>query len=576
MTVWWVNDPARLARERAEIAAIEGLWFENSDWSLDENFRLRLIFDIVLPHGRFRLSLVYHQTFPDTPPMIMPLDGKRLSSHQYGAEGELCLEIRNDNWDPSYTGAQMIESAHALLSIEAPNETGEITPAPSAHNFPAELALRRALSRFYISLSNRLELLRDDIDEAEISVGLDVSDTSSFIAHLFEIRKGKYKYISPDTPSVLREYHFVINGRIYEIGESQKKVMRVAKLGELRALVGERFALPDDQRWVCLIRSSESLNTLFCHFPNDEELVCYRTVNAPIEQSRSGDDCAGLASKRVAIIGLGSIGSKVAISLARAGVGRFELVDGGLLHIGNLERYDGDWRDVGRHKANLVARRLRLIRSGVECHAWRTAIGAQISAAEAGNVNAAIAESDLVIDATADPGVFNHLAGLTMRANNAFVWGAVFAGGVGAELARSRPEIDPSPYEIRGALMRAYGATEADLPRAAGRGYDGAAGDGPPITATDAAVATLAAWMTDFSIDTLLGTEPSYYNAHAYLVGMRRAWLFEGPFDTLPVVAEASPRSELPSAGQTPVDLEFVQSLFETLPDASQNTDKND
>ena len=91
--------------------------------------------------------------------------------------------------------------------------------------------------------------------------------------------------------------------------------------------------------------------------------------NPRMVPERSGDEYSDLSKRRVGVVGLGSLGSKVAASLARAGVGHFTVVDEDILHAGNLARHDGDWRDVGLHKADLVARRLRLINPVVGCDA---------------------------------------------------------------------------------------------------------------------------------------------------------------------------------------------------------------
>ena len=149
--MWWINDPKRLADERRAIAAIDEDWFENPAWSLDSQNRLRLVFDIVLPHRRFRLDMTYHNTFPASPPSVRPVDDpERISSHQYGPGGELCLSIRSDNWSPDVTGADMIHSAKTLLDLETPDEDGEVLPAPSAHHVTHEQLLRYATARFYV------------------------------------------------------------------------------------------------------------------------------------------------------------------------------------------------------------------------------------------------------------------------------------------------------------------------------------------------------------------------------------------------------------------------------------------
>lgn len=64
----------------------------------------------------------------------------------------------------------------------------------------------------------------------------------------------------------------------------------------------------------------------------------------------------------VAIVGCGGLGSILAESLARCGVGELTLIDGDRLETSNLNRWQGAGpRDVGRFKAALLAERLQIM-----------------------------------------------------------------------------------------------------------------------------------------------------------------------------------------------------------------------
>ncbi len=73
----------------------------------------------------------------------------------------------------------------------------------------------------------------------------------------------------------------------------------------------------------------------------------------------SDDVMALLLSRTAAIVGLGSGGSFVAVSLAMSGVGRFVLVDDDVLEEVNIVRHAADLREVGRPKAEAVADLIR-------------------------------------------------------------------------------------------------------------------------------------------------------------------------------------------------------------------------
>lgn len=61
-----------------------------------------------------------------------------------------------------------------------------------------------------------------------------------------------------------------------------------------------------------------------------------------------------LATKSVAVLGLGSGGSFIARELAKTGVGRFLLVDNDRLEIGNVTRHECGLSQVGRLKTNAI------------------------------------------------------------------------------------------------------------------------------------------------------------------------------------------------------------------------------
>ena len=561
--MWWLTDQRRLQTERQAIEALDADWFQHPNWSVDGDFRLMLTFDLALARGRFPLGLTYHNTFPASPPSIRPADGEaRLSGHQYGPGGDLCLDIRNDNWTPDVTGADMISSARRLLEAETPSEDGATVHAPSAHDFPNVLQLRSAVTRFYLDPLACIVLAGESVDGLPIEVGFIYQSSMTFMAHLLSIGAGDGGKKSVMTPAVVRESCVVHNGVVFDTDVPTPELQQIKKLDTLRELLSARLMLRDDENWAALLRGSEGDPTLLFHFANKDDLLRYTTVPSSFEPSRSRITASDLGEKRVGLVGLGSLGSKVAISLARVGVRRFELVDGDILHAGNLERCDGDWRDVGRHKVDLVGHRLRLIHRDVETQTWPSAIGAQVSSQEAANVNYALSACDLLIDATANPDVFNHLASLSIRHNRTLVWGAVFAGGVGGEIARARIGKDPSPYDIRTGINQSYTRSDESPPVATGRGYDGSVGDAVPMQASDADVSVLAAHLAGLTLDALIDTEPSKYDGHAYLLGLKRAWLFDGVFDALPIIIEAPIRRTFPSGEMSAVESEFIQSLL--------------
>lgn len=85
------------------------------------------------------------------------------------------------------------------------------------------------------------------------------------------------------------------------------------------------------------------------------------------QRQKQGEDVQRkLAGSMVAICGLGGLGSNVAISLARAGVGRLILIDFDKVDITNLHRQQYKASQVGQYKTEALRKNLRDINPYVE------------------------------------------------------------------------------------------------------------------------------------------------------------------------------------------------------------------
>ena len=73
-----------------------------------------------------------------------------------------------------------------------------------------------------------------------------------------------------------------------------------------------------------------------------------------------------MKQKRVVVLGCGSVGSLVAMELARAGVERFVLADSDTLEYHNVCRHQCGIEDVGDLKVNALKRKLKNINPKVE------------------------------------------------------------------------------------------------------------------------------------------------------------------------------------------------------------------
>lgn len=122
------------------------------------------------------------------------------------------------------------------------------------------------------------------------------------------------------------------------------------------------------------------------------------------------------------------MGSKVAVSLARAGVTGFVLIDNDIFYSENLVRHELDWRDIGMHKTDALRRRLALVNPGISTKRYRIRLDGQEASGDVAGALQSLSSCDVIIDATANPSVFNMLAVVAVADKRPMIWAEVFAG----------------------------------------------------------------------------------------------------------------------------------------------------
>lgn len=544
---WAIDDPARFLHERAELDRFEAEsdWLSTA-WRVSENSSIAVDLDMTI-HGRvFAGRMTYPETFPDSPPYICPRDpSERWSGHQYGAGGPLCLQWRSDNWHHAVTGADMVRSARELLSTEQHPDLPNTVP--SAHRLTLGQGMRGAGRRFVVTaellatwmalpLLSRTGLQSSIVynSDAIVMFVAKVADAQDVLQDVADLPKGIATSLQlfslPGDGWIFRSDAFGQRQSIESV-EMLVRVLTEAGFATDDVLVQESGKYKA-KTIVLLGTALPSLRVFLINSGEQPELLEHRIVWPSLSDSRLSEEAQQLASVRVGIVGLGSVGSKVAISLARAGVRKFLLVDDDYLSPGNIVRHELSWAYVGTHKVRAVSDALSLIAPAVRVDARTTRLAGQESAVSAAAALKDLTNCDLLIDATANPEVFLLLAALARKNGKSLCWAEVFAGGYGGMIARARPRHDPNPLAVRDAY-HAYLATLPDAPFKNAAGYDGT--EEQPLVAYDSDVGFVATALTRLVIDTALSRDPSEYPYSVYLLGMRREWIFEAPFDTRPV-----------------------------------------
>lgn len=100
-----------------------------------------------------------------------------------------------------------------------------------------------------------------------------------------------------------------------------------------------------------------------------------------------------LKNSRVAIVGLGGLGSPISIYLAAAGVGNLVLIDNEKFELSNLNRQIiAATRDVGRYKSEVAAEKLRELNPEINIKFFKEKLTEV-------NINEVMGDSEVVLDA---------------------------------------------------------------------------------------------------------------------------------------------------------------------------------
>ncbi|WP_175720173.1 ThiF family adenylyltransferase [Burkholderia anthina] len=565
-----LEEPIRMLAETRGLDELAGTaeWLTKLEWGVTDTKDVCVDFDITINDKVHEAVLVYPALFPQAPAFVRPRKpDESWSSHQYPSTGTLCLEWGPDNWHPGLTGADLVVSTFKLLTYEKFGPFIGVT-APSRHELTLGQRIRFEYRRFLITqqlqialeasprtgpitlavgtLHRRPELiavatqLGDEALPTQLGVPKEISDStlgSSWVRKGFVVWCDEWASLPKvvNDQGILREFLKTKGCWPWPNDEMQSGFILLAD---------EQLRL----RPIAVAANTEG-STVFDYFPVD----C--TDKGEVRQPERN---ANLAQKKVAIVGLGSVGSKVAISLARSGVTRFLLIDDDILKPANLARNQLDWSSMGYDKVDAVQSAIHLIHPTAEvvCRTFRFA--GQESSSYNTTVLEQIAACDLVIDATASPKVFSSIAAICTRRKVPVVWGEVFAGGIGSLMARSLPGFDADPLEIRRSI-HAYLASMPEAPFQHAQAYD-AEVDDEVFVAGDADVSALSASLTQFAIDALVGANAFRFPNSAYLFGYQKAWIFEAPFDTHPI---ACPRAT--EEFQAPLDSQESMSALKEL-----------
>lgn len=561
--MWWLSDFARVGREKTAVERLvaEG-WFALSRWRVHD-FRFGAEGTITARDVEYHVRLLYPDQFPHVPAWVEPQDAAaRWSKHQYGDGGVLCLELRPDNWSPDATGADVLRSAFHLLDVENPEGEGEQGTVISGHRVGAIQAYSWGQEPVLIGAGCATRLL---------------AGTSEGVAALRWGRKDDVwpalLFDSVDRAKPSHPPSFDLSAMRVElpvvVASNAAPTETPSSRSELAAAISVDLDAQIYSGAIMVVAVSSDRLVVY-HSPDEGHVYERKWVLLPEDDGKRSDRSAQTQGKRAAIIGVGSVGSKLSETLLRSGVHSFLLVDGDIFVPGNLERHALDWRDVGFRKANAMKRRLLEIVPGAQVDVLDANLNWQRSAKVQADAVDKIADCSLIINATGDAATSLWLSAIADANQIPFVSASVFEGGLGCLIARALPGRDPA-YGLGRLRYEAF-CTEQNVepPPSGRRTYEALLSDGEPIVADDAAVSMTASHAARVILDILDGRVDDADMAWL-LIAFRKGWLFErhGHSIALDVGGPAPPEEVVEDEAARAFAMELARNTL----DALKNTD---
>lgn len=539
--MWFQRFDARLVQEKQAVDMLlaEG-WIKRVDWQVDAREGIvRADVDFVAGGQLREAQLIYPFVYPFVPLRICPRQAEeRWSGHQWPS-GELCLEIRADNWHPDFTARDMLISARKLLDTESQVDgTGKQLQVPCDHRFTEAQYLLGSYLRLIISDELKAEVCR----RPEGVHFLDLYTSAHDSAWIFT---------AVSLPACAGEDAWCDMGVPAQFRENPNRVARIAVMqkGDARHLALTDPRCPPAEVWAEFSSIPFNGNCIVIGLL-DERVIAkwlgsekgYDIVEVPMDkQQRTPERNVAAAGKRVAIVGCGSMGSKVAASMARSGVTKFMLIDGDVLKAGNLARNDLDWTAVGAHKVDGVSARLRAINPAVDVQTWIGRLGGQHATSNLESCLRKLAACDLIVETTGSGQGFGIAAAVATQDQLPMVWGRVFGGGFGGYLARYRPGIEAPPLDLRHEVWEwMTDPSRPKPPEDSNLDYGAEADDQAAMVADDADVSVISAHLARMALDMLRPGDASDYPYSVYLIGLRAEWIFQMPFQTFPLLLKGA------------------------------------
>ncbi len=459
---WWKRHRGRLKFELKALAKL------GASFKVDRNLFER---GVVVLKGRFPIGseMIYLEiVYPDHYPyfrFMAVAPELNLRYHQQLFQKNLCLLTASaQEWHYEDTAAAVLSSQ--LAQIRIANQLAskeEVLAHETLCGYKLESRDPEPVERYmdftpgtYIIIDSKWKLAGPN---GALVVGFMASDKHSVLAGaVIEVKDRNNKILYTAAPSIAKLYPHKVKGRWQHTdkpivsNEPQQYIEQLAKEnpailttipqparniktdvpGEIDLKIDVVASVYEDEtshrdsdgtlswifiaRWI--FRQERAIKS-------GKKITTIKTQPFFIKGERAGKDdmssrvpeLRGLAEKKIALFGLGCIGSPCAIEFAKAGIGELRILDCDTVSAGNGVRWIIGLSAVGKRKTIAVMELLNKNYPYTKVIGYDARIGdqslygkEQVSLTLNDIVEQMLNEADVIVDATADEGVQNFLA----------------------------------------------------------------------------------------------------------------------------------------------------------------------
>ena len=470
METWWHRYPKAFEAEKVALDALGHDWEINQE-AFDAG---RLVIVVKVPdrsEGELKLTAEFPATYPYFPPYVTT-EEIIFSRHQHPIGKNLCLLAReNEEWNPGHdTLAGLIRDQLPLIQ--------EINTNAVSTEFVAEREdhVGEALSSFLTYRPNSALIVPDfEPPSAHGSGRLTIMcrpvpapdrQTGILTGVVSSIQDMNWQELCT-LPIVLPTFTLDLAGFWMRLSSrpdfKDESAFRIELFQKMRASIaafdkaikygrrGQTFVagfLYDDEvewnkhkhDWIFLVVRIES------EPKRGKEGKCkldFIRTDWGGEQAwmQRAPALLPLRKKSAVLFGLGSLGSPVAIHLARAGLGKLSMIDSDYLQVGNTIRWALGWQHAGLDKALALTSYIRQEYPYTDVHGYSCRLG-MISRptenffSDYDLIRELICGSNLVIDASANHRVSHFLSDLARELGKPYVWLTTTHGCAGGIVGR--------------------------------------------------------------------------------------------------------------------------------------------